>query len=137
MTLPVSIEFPLFKKRTALGEISSPVIPVSIRTINGLQSFPFFLDSGADFTIFPSYMKYLLGKAGVSQRSLMVYGMEGQGTTCSVVKIPLKIAHIEFDATCLISPSNEAPFILGRTDFFSRFNIMFDNKNEKIILTPL
>lgn len=130
-----SIEFPLLKKHTSLGEVSSPKIPVSIKTIKGYQTFPFLLDVGADFTLLPLHMKNLLN-ISIPQQTITLYGIEGYGISCLVTKAQFKIAHIEFDATCLISPAETTPFILGRMDFFSRFNVTFDNKTQKIILTP-
>ncbi len=133
----MSIEFPLLKKHTSLGEVSFPKIPVSVKTIKGFQAFPFLLDAGADFTMLPASMQKLLSIEGAALTPITVYGIERQGVPCLAAKIHLRIAHVEFDARCVISSSDQTPFILGRMDFFPKFNIVFDNKNEKIILTPI
>ncbi len=133
----MSIEFPLLKKHTSLGEVSLPKIPVSVKTKKGFQMFPFLLDAGADFTMMPSSMRHLLDAEVSQSKSLTVYGIEGGGVLCSVIGVVLKIAEVEFEVTSLISSKDTTPFILGRMDFFSRFNITFDNKNQKIILDPI
>jgi len=62
--------------------------------------------------------------AGISGRSIPAY--KGQ--------LKLRIQGEEFEARCLFTKSDRTPFLLGRIDVFSLFDIRFDGHNGQIIL---
>lgn len=129
------MEFPLSKKVTRLGSVSDPKIPVAILTKFGYQTLNFILDSGADFSMLPKHIAEIIGidlKNCSKDRS---YGIEGtKGVAVWLGKIQAKIGKEELRIHCLFSENPSCPYILGRMDIFSNFNVIFDNKNEKIKL---
>lgn len=68
------IEFPLRTKRTALGLLSDPRIPVSIATRLGDMEQSFLIDTGADFSLAPRRLAALVG---LEWRALQVGGVRG------------------------------------------------------------
>jgi len=65
------------------------------------------------------------------------YGIEGDGIKVYASQIQIRIGQVELKVRCLFSEKETTPYILGRADVFSRFNIIFDNRNKKIKLTKL
>ena len=133
----MSIEFPLVNKRTSFGIIPDSLIPVEVLTKFGYQSLEFVLDTGADFTMLPRHMAEVIEidlSACPQSRS---YGIEGNGVKVYASQIQIKIGQVELKVRCLFSEKETIPYILGRADIFSRFNIIFDNRNKKIKLTKI
>ncbi|MEW6556036.1 MAG: retropepsin-like aspartic protease [Elusimicrobiota bacterium] len=133
----MSIEFPLKEKLTTLGKVIDPKITVELETKYGYIPVSFILDSGADCSMLPKSMAKAIGidlKSCPSERS---YGIEGKGVKVYISSIKIKIRDITSKVRCFFSENEQTPFILGRIDFFRKFNVNFDNKNKKIILIPI
>lgn len=128
----MSIEFPLINKRTSFGIIPDSLIPVEILTKFGYQTLQFILDTGADFTMLPHHMADLIGIDLASCPKGTSYGIEGRGVRVYMSKIHVKIGQVETKVRCLFCERESTPYILGRADVFSAFNIVFDNQNKKI-----
>ena len=131
--------FPLGHKYDRdLGVIPDPIIPISILTTYGYyQSYDFVVDAGADCCILP---KTVAGDLGIDIESLpktSFKGIEGGITIAYLAKITMKITNTPIEVICALSSNEKSPFILGRKDIFSRFNILFDNKNKQIRFTSL
>ena len=124
--------FPLNQKRTQLGIIPDPVIPIFVLTKYGYQKFDFLVDTGADCTIMP---KSVVGDLDIDLSILpkmQFCGIEGRSITAYIAKITIKITNTPIEITCALSSNEKSPFILGRKDIFSKFNISFDNKNKLV-----
>ena len=129
--------FPLNQKRTQLGIISEPVIPIAVLTKYGYQNFDFLVDTGADCSIMPKSVVKDLGLELNRLPKMRFCGIEGSGITAYIAKITIKITSTPVEIICALSDNEKSPFILGRKDIFSRFNILFDNKNKIITFTKL
>jgi hypothetical protein len=128
----VSIEFPLISKRTSFGIIPDSLIPVQVQTRFGYQTLQFILDTGADFTMLPHHMADIIGIDLKRCPQSVSYGIEGGGIKIFMGHIQIKISHVELKIRCLFSERETTPYLLGRADLFSVFNIAFDNKRRKI-----
>ena len=133
----MSIEFPLDKKLTTLGEVPDPVIIVDVLTKEGFLPFEFILDTGADCTVLPKYMAELTGVDLSSCKQDCTYGLKNEPLNVYIDNITIKISRYEFPIRCLFSEDDSTSLLLGRMDIFSRFNIIFDNKNKRIKLTKI
>ena len=133
----MSIEFPLVNKRTRFGIVPDSLIPVEILTKFGYQTLQFILDTGADFTMLPHHMADVMDVDLSTCPQGTSYGIEGDGVKVYASKIQIKIGPVELKVRCLFSKREDTPYILGRADLFSIFNITFDNKNRKVKLIKI
>ena len=70
--------------------------------------------------------------------TLTVKGIEGRGIRAYKSTVTLRLAgHLLPPIPCLYADSDKTPLLLGREGFFDLFNITFDNRRKKIVLTPL
>lgn len=133
-----SIKLPCPKTNTPFGEIFYPglVVDVLLASI-GYQPFEFILDSGADCTIVPRNMADLVGFQLPSAPNAYVAGISGKKMPAYKGQLRMRIRREEFELRCLFTKSNRTPFLLGRIDFFSIFNVHFDSRNCQIVLERL
>lgn len=103
----------------------------------GYQPFEFALDSGADCTLVPRSMANLTGITLPSTPNAEVYGIDDEPMPAYRGQLKLKIESEEFEVRCLFTESDATPLLLGRVDFFSLFNVHFDNRNNQIVLERL
>ena len=130
----LSIRIPYTKKQTIFGEVCNPQIIIQVLTQYGYQRFIFLIDSGADCTIVPRAMARLVGINLGSQPDTLIRGAKATRRGLRAYKGELKVrfAGEEFSLRCLITESDRTPFLLGRLDFFSKFNVTFA-KDEVIL----
>ena len=70
--------------------------------------------------------------------TLTVKGIEGRGIRAYKGTVTLRLAGRPLPPIpCLYADSDKTPLLLGREGFFDLFNITFDNRRKKIVLTPL
>ena len=133
----VSTEFPLKDKITSIGIVPDPKITVNVLTKFGYEPFSFLLDTGADCTMVPLSLAEDIDIDLRQSPKARSYGIEGDGIVGRVGKIQIMIGDKELQITCLFAERETVPYILGRMDIFSNFNVSFDNVNKKIILFPI
>lgn len=133
----MSIEFPLSDVNTKFGVIPTPLLTIFVLTKFGYQSYQFLFDTGADFTMLPRYMAEDIGVNLQTLPQTRSYGIGDKGIKVYMSNIKIKIATEELKIRCLFSEKDTTPFLLGRMDVFSRFNISFDNRRKKVIFTPI
>ena len=134
----LSIKIPYPKTDTIFGEICYPGLVVEVwLTSRGYQPFEFILDSGADCTLVPRFLANLTGTSLPSTPNAKVYGITKKPMPAYKGQLKLKIETEEFEVRCLFTESNKIPLLLGRVDFFSLFNVHFDNRNNQIVLERL
>lgn len=86
----------------------------------------------------PAYIAEWIGLDLSTCRRDTSYGIEGgKGVTVWAGKIPVKIGRQVLKIRCLFSKNEACPYILGRADIFDHFNIFFDNKRKRIVLTKI
>lgn len=133
----MSIEFPLSNVDTKFGIIPTPLLTISVLTKFGYQSYQFLFDTGADFTMLP---RYTAEDIGINLKTLPhthSYGIENKGIKVYIGNIKIKLGAEELKIKCLFSEKDTTPFLLGRIDIFSHFNIIFDNKHKKVTFIPI
>ena len=133
----MSIDFPYPAKKTSLGTELNPVIPIEILTLKGFATFDFLLDSGADFTLVPRRVVDLLGVDLKTAPSTRTFGVEGGGIRVFIGRITIRIGPEVLRIRCFFSERDDAPFLLGRMDVFSKFRIELDPKAKKIRFTKV
>ena len=131
------IEFQLKRKKTNIGYVINPMIEANIKTIYGYIPFKFMLDSGADCSKLPISLSEIIGINLKKCKKESFYGISGKKISVYLSKIDIQIDKFKFPIRCIFTNDDHTPLILGRMDFFNRFNIMFDNKNKKIKLTKI
>ena len=132
------MEFPILKKRTELGIIPDVKILLFLHIKSGYQPISFLLDTGADFTMLPSHIAEWIGIDLNKLPQTRSYGIEGdKGVKVWLGRIRVKICQYELTIRCLFSSNQSCPYLLGRADIFSHFNIFFDNSTNKIKLTKI
>lgn len=67
-----------------------------------------------------------------------VTGIEGRAIQGHKTTLQLRIASLVLPPIpCLYVDSDGAPLLIGREGFFDLFDITFDNRHKKVVLTPL
>jgi hypothetical protein len=64
-------------------------------------------------------------------------GIEGRPIVAYQASMAVRIGSVDLTLRCLIAESDATPFLLGRADLFSRFNITFDNQKKRILLVEI
>ena len=131
------IEFPLPEKRTPFGLLPDPKITISVRTRSGYLPYRFLLDTGADVSMVPFGMAADLGIDVSRCPPGECSGIEGRLLVVYHAHIAIRVGGVDLSLPCLVSGSDATPFLLGRAGLFSRFNILFDNQRQRIILTEM
>ena len=86
----------------------------------------------------PRTIGQLIGLDFARLPRLIVTGIEGRSIRGFKATVRLRIAQrLLPPIPCLYVGSDHAPLLLGREGFFDLFNITFDNRRKKLILTPL
>lgn len=134
----IKVPYPEIQKPTIYGNVCYPGLVVEVWIPSkGYQSFEFILDSGADITMAPRGMAKLVGVRLPRKADTWIYGIKGQKMAGYKGELKLRINGEEFGVKCLFTKSDKTPFLIGRVDFFSLFNVHFDNRNAQIILERL
>jgi len=116
-----------------VGVIYRPVIEILLES-QGKEWIPVecYVDSGADVSLFPRYIgEDLLGlmvEEGVSSQPM---GIAGQTVNAWIHKVSVKLGEERFESRIAFAETNLVPSLIGRTDFFDRFTVVFDHKELK------
>lgn len=131
-----SIDIKCPQTDTIFGKIFYPglIVEVQLRGF-GYQPFEFILDSGADCTMVPRYMATLLGVQLPSAPDTYITGIARKRMPAYSGNLKMRIRKEEFEVRCLFTESDRTPFLLGRVDFFSIFDVAFDGNSCHILLT--
>lgn len=134
----MSIEFPLTRFRTKFGTVYRPVVSVVLTGGQYRRTFKFILDSGAEFTMVPQRIGKFAGLDLEEFTSLTVTGIEGGRIAGKLAPLELRIGKSSgVTVRCFFAERDDAPFLLGRADFFDRFNIFFDARRKKMVFTRI
>ncbi len=126
-------------KRPNNIEIKSPSIPVILSGAGKKFQFIALVDSGADVSAIPQDIAELLG-LDLSGKKEEASGIGGKVPAVQTsMNIELGKPHENYSfvipvKVILQDNNEEIPILLGRSGFFDRFVITFNQKEEKILL---
>ena len=126
-------------KRNKGIEIKSPSIPVNISGSGSKYQFIALIDSGADVSVIPKEVAELLG-LDINKNKEEARGIGGKvpaiQTNINIeIGKPHEIYNFNIPVKVIMSDMDEEiPILLGRVGFFDKFIIIFNQKEEKIIL---
>jgi hypothetical protein len=114
----------------------APIIPIELKGQNGWERILAYVDSGAAYSLFSFEMAVSLGlPIDRSQFITMIVG-DGNHIPVHLLKVPVRLASKEFEATIGFSKKLGVGFnLLGRKDFFEKFTVCFSDKNQLFSLT--
>ena len=124
------VEFPY----VAYKGYKLPLVPLNIKAQNDWEEIWVFVDSGATYSIF-NYKESRRLNIKPKNDGTKTYVKVGDGGYISVylVKLPVKIENLEFDAIIGFSEELGTGFnIMGRKDFFEKFKVCFDDTKSVI-----
>lgn len=117
------------------GKIRRPVADVYLKTpSNSWIEFHPYIDSGADVTMIPLSLGKLLGLEVNEKKIAQIGGIRGNVPVVYTI-IPMKIGNEEFQAHTAWSLIEDVPPLLGRTDVFDIFMIVFEQYRDLITFT--
>jgi hypothetical protein len=94
-----------------------------------------YLDSGADITLLPKSVGDSL-KFEVTDDIKEMKGVLDVPVPIILKNIDVKLCNIEFSIRVAWSMIEEVPLLLGRMDVFDKFEIVFMQKEKKVVLYP-
>ena len=118
--------------------VRCPLIPITFIGKEKIGAMA-LIDSGADVSVITKEFAELLG-LNLNKEQIDMYGIGGKvkGITSSV-KILIAKGHdrINFSIPVnVVMEKYDFPPLLGRAGFFDRFKIIFQQRDQKIILKP-
>jgi len=128
-------KFPYQTKITKnYGLIPDPRITVFIKTLFGLESITFLVDTGADVSMLPRSWAQRLGiklKELPSHTMLIASGKEMKAYRSQIV-IKLSDNSREINIPCTFTASDKTPLLLGRLGIFKIFTLEFSHRQEAL-----
>ena len=116
-------------------KIPYPIVYVYLFTILGKRRYSFIFDTGADYMMLPKYMATVLGIDLKSLKKSQARGINKTKVTIWEGTIPVAFCGLTFDVHVSFTNNNKTPLLLGKQDIFDRFNILFDNDHQEIIIS--
>jgi len=126
----MELEFPYIRLR---GQ-SYPIVPVTLSHKDREIRTEALVDSGASLSTFHGDLASALGLTLEAGERIYLQGIGGRALGY-IHRVQLKIGVISFP--CRIVFSNElitSVNLLGRADFFERFLVSFDERNQRLTL---
>lgn len=120
--------FPYKKEpSTVFGYVYRPVVEIYLRTRDGdWFKVSTYADSGADITIFPRSVCELLGLSLQDGQESTVTGVGGEEIKIFIHRIMVRIGDEELKIRAGFAEREDIPYLLGRTDILTCFNILFE-----------
>lgn len=131
------IEFPFVKqKANVVDSVLRPFAEVTlIGDVNEVTEW-LFIDSGADVSLISRKLGELLAFKIKQEEEIKLLSSIGTSTIPYVLrKIKMKIGEKQFSARIAWSLIEEVPLVLGRLDVFDKFDILFKEREGKVIFT--
>ncbi len=128
------IKFKYQSEPSNLGEILRPVADVMLES-NGLKVEVFmYIDSGADITMIPFRFGKALGfKQNPSDEIFEIKGVSGGGVPYIVKRTKLILNGKKLNIRLAWALIEEVPLLLGRMDIFSKFKVIFNERQKSIV----
>lgn len=121
-----------------IGRIFIPIIPIRLKTVNGVAKFNFLVDTGADLTTLPHFMASRLGIDLSKKKQSVAEGLGGFRVKTWLVKVDLIFPDDKLTVRASITDENSTPFLLGRVDLLDViYSWNFDAELKKIMFEPI
>ena len=125
--------FPYKKEPSTLfGYIYRPVVEIYLKTKeNQWFKVSTYADSGADITIFPKSICEILGLTLHKGQESTVKGVGGEEIKIFIHKVKVRIDKEELEIRAGFAEREDIPYLLGRTDILTHFNMLFEK--DKVV----
>jgi hypothetical protein len=121
--------FPYQKEDSVLfGVTYRPVVDFEVKTRFGWIPVLAYADSGADITLLPSSFLYFLNAKFTEEEVKEIGGVGGGRVPVIVREVELRMCEEVIRVKVAIALIKDTPYLLGREDIFSHFDICFRNK---------
>ncbi|MBI5356441.1 retroviral-like aspartic protease family protein [Candidatus Collierbacteria bacterium] len=121
-----------------IGRIFTPIIPIKLKTVNGVAKFNFLVDTGADLTTLPHFMASRLGIDLSKEKQGVAEGLGGFRVKTWLVKVDLILPDNKLTVRASITDENSTPFLLGRVDLLDVvYSWNFSVRQKQIIFEPI
>ena len=125
---------PVFPKRKF---VFRPVIPISLIYKKKPLRYEALIDSGSDYTLFPSTLGKKLGINVESGKRESVSGVSGSALNIYFHNVFIEIAGYKFKVYAGFAENINQNFaILGRNGVFNNFKINFNLKKKEVEIIP-
>jgi len=116
-----------------VGAIYRPVVEFLLHSRAGeWVAVESYVDSGADISLFPRYIgEDLLGLEVESGVMIRPMGIARRTLNSWIHSVPVRLGDEGFEARVAFAETNRVPSLIGRTDFFDRFTVVFDHKERE------
>jgi len=116
------------------GKILRPVASLEFKSRDGEWiEIRMYIDSGADITLIPLSFGRLLGLELKKEDIKHLRGVGGGEVPVIVTNAEIRMNNLEFPIGVAWALEEDVPPLLGRSDLFDRFKIVFD-QSEKVII---
>ena len=133
----MAIEFRYREEESEItGKILRPVATLEFRSKSRSGEWieiRMYIDSGADMTLIPLSFGRLLGLELRKEDIKHLRGVGGGEVPVIITKVDIRIDDVEFPIDVAWALEEDVPPLLGRTDVFDRFKIMFNQGSRSII----
>lgn len=130
------IKFPFRYKKINFGKIPDPTVELLVETNSGWQKFDFLVDSGADATSLPLELAQFIGAKIEKRKKTVMGGVGAQGINAYPSEIKVKLGEKKLSLRCYFVESDAVP-LLGRTDVWDQFSLLFDSQKEEILFKKI
>ncbi len=131
----MEIEFPYIKEKANIVPfVLRPFARTTFKNGQREVTQDMYVDSGADITLIPFSVGKALGFEIKKDEDIKrVGGVGGSRISIVVRKVMMRIGEKEFDCRIAWCLSEDVPLILGRMDVFREFEVLFKEREEKVV----
>ena len=128
---------PLIFSYKTYHQLTYPIITIEVRGANVIRNIDAYVDSGATYSIFSVEEASRLKIPFLKGKEINIKVGDGNSIPVYIHTLPVRIGHVSFKATIGFSHRLGVGFnIIGRMDFFERFDITFSEARRRVILYP-
>ncbi len=128
----MQVEFPFVRERANI--VKSILRPLARVVFNEEVPQWMYIDSGADVTLLPRSVGELLGfEIRRGEEIKEVKGLGNSRIPIVVRRVSMKVGEKKFEARVAWSLTEDVPLVLGRLDVFNKFDILFKEREEKVV----
>lgn len=122
------------EESSVLGKVARPVADVYFKDKEGNEIVAFmYIDSGADIILIPRQFGELLGFKAEDDKIEEIGGIGNTKIPIILKKTKIRINSEILDVKVAWALTEEVPYLLGRIDVFDKFNVLFKQKDRRII----